>query len=52
MLRSDVRDAAVWEGLGSAYHSLGRFTAALKAYGRALELDGQRLFSLIQARWQ
>lgn len=29
-LRGSVRDAAAWEGLASCYHSLGRFTAALK----------------------
>ncbi len=29
-LRGSVRDAAAWEGLASCYHSLGRWTAALK----------------------
>ncbi|KAK9840650.1 hypothetical protein WJX81_006942 [Elliptochloris bilobata] len=34
--------ARTWEGLGAAYQALGRLTAALKAYGRALELDPGR----------
>lgn len=47
-LRGGVSDAAAWEGLGACYHSLGRFTAALKAYTRALELEGGRLYSRAQ----
>ena len=31
VLRSSANDAAVWEGLASAYQALTRFTAALKA---------------------
>lgn len=30
-IRSDGKHAPAWEGLGAAYHSLGRLTAALKA---------------------
>ena len=29
-LRGDVKNAAAWEGLGSAYQSLARLTASLK----------------------
>ncbi|KAL3133073.1 hypothetical protein ABBQ38_006975 [Trebouxia sp. C0009 RCD-2024] len=48
-LRGDVGHAGAWEGLGSAYQSLARLTAALKAYGRAIELEPKRLFSLVQS---
>ncbi|KAK9814136.1 hypothetical protein WJX72_001132 [[Myrmecia] bisecta] len=48
-LRADVGHAAAWEGLGSAYQSLGRLTAALKSYGRAVELQPARLYSLVQS---
>ncbi|GAB4822771.1 hypothetical protein N2152v2_009817 [Parachlorella kessleri] len=47
-LRGSVRDADAWEGLASCYQSLGRWTAALKAYSRALELDAGRLYSRVQ----
>ena len=40
--------AAAWEGLASCYQNLGRFTAALKAYTRALELQPGRPYSRIQ----
>lgn len=40
--------AAAWEGLASCYQNLGRFTAALKAYTRALELQPERPYSRIQ----
>lgn len=40
--------AAAWEGLASCYQNLGRFTAALKAYTRALELQPGRPYSCIQ----
>lgn len=39
---------AAWEGLASCYQNLGRFTAALKAYERALELQPDRAYSRIQ----
>ncbi|KAL0025266.1 hypothetical protein WJX77_012112 [Trebouxia sp. C0004] len=48
-LRGDVRHVASWEGLASAYQSLARLTAALKAYSRAIELEPKRLFSLVQS---
>ena len=34
-LRGDVKCAAAWEGLGSAYQSLARLTAALKVSASA-----------------
>ncbi|XP_019423132.1 PREDICTED: tetratricopeptide repeat protein SKI3 [Lupinus angustifolius] len=39
----------LWEALGLAYHRLGRFTAALKSYARAIELDNTMLFAFIQS---
>ncbi|KAL4853629.1 Tetratricopeptide repeat protein SKI3 [Chlorella vulgaris] len=48
-LKGDVKDAAAWEGLAASYQSLGRFTAALKAYTRALHLSPQRAYSHIQS---
>ena len=48
-LRAAPKDASAWEALGAAYQPLGRLTAALKAYGRAIELDPSRVYSLIQS---
>lgn len=48
-LRSDPSDASAWEALGASYQPQGRLTAALKAYGRALELEPSRVYSLIQS---
>ncbi|KAK8926501.1 hypothetical protein KSP39_PZI018220 [Platanthera zijinensis] len=41
--------ADLWEALGHAYHRLGRLTAANKSYGRAIELEDSRIFSLIES---
>ncbi|XP_020526306.1 tetratricopeptide repeat protein SKI3 isoform X1 [Amborella trichopoda] len=42
--------ADLWEALGLAYQRLGMFTAAVKSYGRAIELEGgSRVFSLIES---
>ncbi|OMP02501.1 Tetratricopeptide TPR-1 [Corchorus capsularis] len=38
----------LWEALGFAYHRLGMFTAAIKSYGRAIELEDTRVFALIE----
>ncbi|KAL9546009.1 hypothetical protein MBANPS3_006873 [Mucor bainieri] len=38
-LRSDTSDVRCWEGLAEAYSRAGRFVAALKAFGRATQLD-------------
>eukprot|EP00884_Botryococcus_braunii_P003753 jgi/Botrbrau1/13379/Bobra.0194s0011.1 len=48
-LRGDPFKARIWEGLGAAYQSQGRITAALKAYTKASELDGGRGYPLLQA---
>ncbi|KAM0878423.1 hypothetical protein ACQ4PT_034890 [Festuca glaucescens] len=37
------------QALGLAYHRLGMFTAAVKSYGRAIELDSSRVFALIES---
>ncbi|KAL0387564.1 UNVERIFIED_CONTAM: Tetratricopeptide repeat protein SKI3 [Sesamum radiatum] len=39
----------LWETLGLAYQRMGMFTAALKSYGRAVELDNSRVFALIES---
>ncbi|PIN19633.1 TPR repeat-containing protein [Handroanthus impetiginosus] len=41
--------ADLWETLGLAYQQMGMFTAALKSYGRAVELDDSRVFALIES---
>lgn len=41
--------ADLWEALGLAYQRLGMFTAALKAYGRAIELEDLRIFALVES---
>ncbi|KAI9271925.1 hypothetical protein BDA99DRAFT_534395 [Phascolomyces articulosus] len=38
-LRCDTSDLRCWEGLAEAYAHEGRFVAALKAFGRATDLD-------------
>ncbi|XVE56309.1 hypothetical protein DITRI_Ditri03aG0228300 [Diplodiscus trichospermus] len=38
----------LWEALGLAYHRLGMFTAAIKSYGRAIELEDTRVFALVE----
>ena len=38
-LRGDVKCAAAWEGLGSAYQSLARLTAALKVSVQCSGID-------------
>lgn len=49
-LRMDAEVAETWEALGAAYERIGRLTAALKAYERAVEVDGTRVFALAQVR--
>ncbi|KAL5778461.1 hypothetical protein ACOSP7_011387 [Xanthoceras sorbifolium] len=39
----------LWESLGLAYQRLGMFTAAIKSYGRAIELDDTSFFALVQS---
>ncbi|EOA34750.1 hypothetical protein CARUB_v10022321mg [Capsella rubella] len=39
----------LWEALGLAYQRLGMFTAAIKAYGRAIELDETKIFTLVES---
>ncbi|KAK4486866.1 hypothetical protein RD792_006174 [Penstemon davidsonii] len=41
--------ADLWETLGLAYQHMGMFTAALKSYGRAIDLDDSRVFALIES---
>ncbi|KAG9455553.1 hypothetical protein H6P81_000061 [Aristolochia fimbriata] len=39
----------LWEALGLAYQRLGMFTAALKSYGRAIELENVSVFALVES---
>ncbi|KAJ3014539.1 Tetratricopeptide repeat protein 37 [Thoreauomyces humboldtii] len=39
VLRINVKDTRCWEGLGEAYFAEGKYAAALKAYGRAIEQE-------------
>ncbi|KAK7308220.1 hypothetical protein VNO77_41821 [Canavalia gladiata] len=41
--------ADLWEALGLAYQRLGRFTAAVKSYGRAIELDNTMVFAMVES---
>lgn len=41
--------ADLWEALGLAYQRLGMFTAAVKSFGRAIELEDSKVFSLIES---
>lgn len=41
--------ADLWEALGLAYQRLGMFSAAIKSYGQAVELDNSRVFALIES---
>ncbi|XP_048583868.1 tetratricopeptide repeat protein 37 [Nematostella vectensis] len=47
-LRADLKDRHCWECLGEAYLSRGSYTAALKAFTRATELDPTSTYSLYQ----
>ncbi|RCI03355.1 Superkiller protein 3 [Rhizopus stolonifer] len=42
-LRADTSDVSCWEGLAEAYSRAGRFVAALKAFGRAIQLNPQSI---------
>ncbi|GLU00145.1 hypothetical protein SLE2022_175370 [Rubroshorea leprosula] len=48
-IRGYPTSADMWEALGLAYHRLGMFTAAIKSYGRAIELDDTRVFALVES---
>ncbi|KAF5838215.1 hypothetical protein DUNSADRAFT_3264 [Dunaliella salina] len=48
-MRTERYDPQLWEGLGASYQGLGKTTAALKSYTRALELCPSRLYSLVQS---
>ncbi|KAL3701968.1 hypothetical protein R1sor_019990 [Riccia sorocarpa] len=49
-LRGYVTDGDLWEALGLAYQHLGMLTAALKAYGRAINLgEAPSVFALMQS---
>ncbi|KAG6407029.1 hypothetical protein SASPL_130011 [Salvia splendens] len=48
-IRGFPTSADLWETLGLAYGRMGMFTAALKSYGRAVELDDSRIFALVES---
>ncbi|KAL8152081.1 hypothetical protein V2J09_021889 [Rumex salicifolius] len=41
--------ADLWEALGLAYQRLGMYTAAIKSYGRALDLEDSKAFAMIES---
>ncbi|KAI3938059.1 hypothetical protein MKW98_018615 [Papaver atlanticum] len=41
--------ADLWETLGLAYQRLGMLTAAIKSYGRAIELEDTKIFALVES---
>lgn len=41
--------ADLWEALGLAYQRLGMYTAAIKSYGRAMELENSRFFAMVES---
>ncbi|KMT19386.1 hypothetical protein BVRB_1g013820 [Beta vulgaris subsp. vulgaris] len=47
-IRGYPTSADLWEALGLAYQRLGMYTAAIKSYGRALELENSRAFAMIE----
>lgn len=48
-IRGYPTSADLWEALGLAYQQLGMLTAAIKSYGRAVELEDSRVFALIES---
>lgn len=50
-LRVDDSRASLWEALGGSYYSLARYSAALRAFERAMQLDAspRRLYSVTQS---
>ncbi|CAG8445910.1 7249_t:CDS:10, partial [Acaulospora colombiana] len=47
-LRIDTKDVRCWEGLAEAYRQLGRYTASMKTFMRAIELDPSSIYSHFQ----
>lgn len=48
-IRGYPTSADLWEALGLAYQRLSMFTSAIKSYGRAIELEGSRVFALVES---
>ncbi|KAG9158165.1 hypothetical protein Leryth_000310 [Lithospermum erythrorhizon] len=48
-IRGYPTSADLWEALGLAYQQMGMFTAAIKSYGRAVELEDYRVFALVES---
>ncbi|KAI3757028.1 hypothetical protein L6452_04561 [Arctium lappa] len=48
-IRGYPTSADLWEALGLAYQRLSMFTAAIKSYGRAIELEESRVFALVES---
>ncbi|XP_062095630.1 tetratricopeptide repeat protein SKI3-like [Humulus lupulus] len=48
-IRGYPASADLWEALGLAYNRLGRFTAAIKSYGKAIELEPIKVFALVES---
>ncbi|GMH17265.1 hypothetical protein Nepgr_019106 [Nepenthes gracilis] len=48
-IRGFPTSADLWEALGLAYQRLGMYTAAIKSYGRAMELEDSRVFAMVES---
>lgn len=48
-IRGYPTSADLWEALGLAYQRLSMFTAAIKSYGRAIDLEESRVFAMVES---
>ncbi|KAK9740332.1 hypothetical protein RND81_03G027300 [Saponaria officinalis] len=48
-IRGYPSSADLWEALGLSYQRLGMYTAAIKSYGRAMELEKSRTFAMVES---
>lgn len=46
-LRVENSDSIAWQGLAETYRYQGKYTAALKAFTKALELDPSNVYSQV-----
>ncbi|XP_074263980.1 tetratricopeptide repeat protein SKI3 [Silene latifolia] len=48
-IRGYPSSADLWEALGLSYQRLGMYTAAIKSYARAMELESSRTFAMVES---